>query len=248
MICLRDVLRTLRAASQAGWLHRDISPANITISENADPVGIVIDWGMARNIDSSDGNAQERTGTIWYMAVDILNSSTNPPVHHVLHDVESVFWVGLLDGLQRSQTTQADAWLQDLYSISKLHVIGSFKGYAFRSPRLEMLKDYFSEPCSIMWQLLHEFILRVFDGAPDPEGQYYYGAQHDHEKIFEDVDELFGTFIPLEQERSSAAARAETDTEASVAGSPAPEQSSEYNAIENSKSVRRSARIAKAKT
>ena len=250
MICLRDVSRTLREARKAGWLHRDISPANITISGNTEPAGTVIDWGMARNIHGSDGNAQERTGTIWYMAVHILDSPvTNPPVHHVLHDLESVFWVGLLDGLQRSQTTQADAWLQDLYSItSNLHIIGNVKANAFRSPRLEMLKDHFSEPYSIMWQLLHDFILRVFDGAPDPEGQYYYGAQHDHEKIFKDVDKLFGTFIPLEQERSSAAARAETDTEASVAGSPAPEQSSEYNAIENSKSVRRSARIAKAKT
>ena len=93
-----------------------------------------------------------------------------------------------------------------------------------------------------------KFILRVFDGTPDPIYLYNYGHQHEHEKIFRDVDELFGTFIPMEQERSTAAARAKTDTEASVTGSPAPEQSSKCSAIENSKSVRRSARIAKAKT
>jgi serine/threonine protein kinase len=64
MICLRDVLKTLRAARQAGWLHRDISPGNIMNPEKAGPAGIVIDWGMARNIESSDGNAKGQIGTI----------------------------------------------------------------------------------------------------------------------------------------------------------------------------------------
>jgi hypothetical protein len=170
--------------------------------------------------------------------VDILESQvTNPPVHHVLHDVESVFWVGLLDGFQRSQMTEGDIWLQNLYAMPNLQTIGYLKANAFRTPNLEKFENSFSESYSVIWKFLRKFILRVFDATPDPIYLYDYGDQHDHEKIFDDVDGLFDTFIPMEQERSTAAARAETVTESR----------SEYNVIENNKSVRRSARIAKAK-
>src|SRR5436189_4331356 len=103
------------------------------------------------------------------------NAFLDPPVHHVLHDMESVFWVGLLDGLKRSRLTKGEYWLENLYSINKLEIIASYKGNALRTHNLEKFEDNFSEAYSVMWQLLREWILRLFDGAPDAKCLYNYG-------------------------------------------------------------------------
>ena len=90
-----------------------------------------------------------------------------------------------------TDSSEGDTWLHNLYSIGDFEIISSFKGHTFRSPRLEMLENYFSEPYSVMWQFLRELIHRLFDGAPGPKYLYHYGDQYDHEKIFENVDGLF---------------------------------------------------------
>lgn len=55
MECLRRVLKTLRASRDKGWLHRDISFANIMIPENEEGLrGSIINWDMAREVDDID--------------------------------------------------------------------------------------------------------------------------------------------------------------------------------------------------
>jgi len=129
MACLRQILETLRLVRDEGWLHRDISPANLAIPEKGKSglSGTIIDWDMARRVNVADEGSQEWTGTLWYMAAGILLNMRSPPIHHVLHDIESVFWVGFLDGLKKSSTADGEFWIQQLHQCCQIFHIGAMK-------------------------------------------------------------------------------------------------------------------------
>ncbi|KAG6847845.1 hypothetical protein H0H93_005563 [Arthromyces matolae] len=79
-------------------LHRDLSENNLMFKHRPDGnvLGVLNDWDMASRVDENGesqlSNATHRTGTIPFMARDLLVDGTPPP-HLYRHDLESFFFI-----------------------------------------------------------------------------------------------------------------------------------------------------------
>ncbi|SJL08542.1 uncharacterized protein ARMOST_11908 [Armillaria ostoyae] len=104
---LTSKLRFLIVAAVHKWLydhprilHRDISPGNIMWRRTIDGhiCGVLNDFNLSSLRDDPGASSFQRTGTLPYMAYDLLinNNNGQPPKHLYRHDVESVFYVILL--------------------------------------------------------------------------------------------------------------------------------------------------------
>lgn len=250
ILCLRQVVITLCAVRDAGWLHRDISPANIMVpfKNKNDPLGIIIDWDMARKVDDSDAGAQERTGTLWYMAVNILENPFEPPIHHALHDLESVFWLGLIDGLRRSYTLHGDSWLEDFYESRSMKQVGTYKRGQLATERLLNFQKCFSEQYLVMGQLLRAWLSVMFYADSGIGPTFIYAEPNNYKELFDKVKAQFETFIAMEEERAFTVEKGEAGIliESSIMGQLALEQQqrpSEHSVINNSSAAESSNRV-----
>ena len=96
---IKEFLQALRDAIQAHkslWidgqiLHRDISMNNIVIAGTETSTGILIDLDLAKEQGSSRSGARHRTGTMQFMAIEVLEGVS----HTYRHDLESCFYVFL---------------------------------------------------------------------------------------------------------------------------------------------------------
>ncbi|KAF9461109.1 hypothetical protein BDZ94DRAFT_1264619 [Collybia nuda] len=84
------------AHSTGKVLHRDLSENNLMFDQVGDlTIGILNDWDIASSLDDngevSTSTARHHTGTIPFMAIDLLQS--NPPAHLYRHDLESFFYI-----------------------------------------------------------------------------------------------------------------------------------------------------------
>lgn len=73
-------------------LHWDVSENNIIITESVidgDPKGRLIDLDLAKELDSVPSGASHRTGTMQFMAIEVLQGNG----HTYRHDLESFFYV-----------------------------------------------------------------------------------------------------------------------------------------------------------
>ncbi|KAI1169293.1 serine/threonine-protein kinase Sgk2 [Nemania serpens] len=90
---MRDAIKAHQSLYITGnILHRDISSNNIIITdpETADGFkGMLIDLNLAKVRDSDPGGAQHQTGTMQFMAVEVLRTVD----HTYRHDLESFFYV-----------------------------------------------------------------------------------------------------------------------------------------------------------
>lgn len=90
---MRDAIKAHQSLYTIGnILHRDISSNNIIITrpEDADGFkGVLIDLDLAKEIDSSPSGARHQTGTMQFMAVEVLRKTD----HTYRHDLESFFYV-----------------------------------------------------------------------------------------------------------------------------------------------------------
>jgi hypothetical protein len=90
---LCDAIRGHRSLlKDGGILHRDISENNIIITESpfeGGPKGILIDLDLAKELDSLPSGARHRTGTMQFMAIQVLEGEG----HTYRHDLESFFYV-----------------------------------------------------------------------------------------------------------------------------------------------------------
>ncbi|KAK7229650.1 hypothetical protein V2G26_001820 [Clonostachys chloroleuca] len=90
---MRDAIQAHQSLYKAGnILHRDISSNNIIITEpdTADGFrGMLIDLDLAKVRDSSPSGARHQTGTMQFMAVEVLRTAD----HTYRHDLESFFYV-----------------------------------------------------------------------------------------------------------------------------------------------------------
>ena len=97
---IKELLESERDAIKAHWslyvkgeiLHRDISSNNIIITnpETAGGFrGMLIDLDLAKVRDSGPSGARHRTGTMQFMAVEVLRKAD----HTYRHDLESFFYV-----------------------------------------------------------------------------------------------------------------------------------------------------------
>ncbi|KAI0692480.1 hypothetical protein C8T65DRAFT_745139 [Cerioporus squamosus] len=112
VIALRDaVIGHKLAFEKAGVLHRDVSVGNVLIVDEAEDgsfLGFIHDFDYSATTDVAPGDEpvacrdagvvliyknderKERTGTYYFMAMEILDG---PVVHGVHHDLESFYWV-----------------------------------------------------------------------------------------------------------------------------------------------------------
>jgi len=91
----RDVVKAHRSLYRDGKiLHRDISVNNIIITDavhEGDPKGMLIDLDLAKDLEGGPSGARHRTGTMEFMAIEVLKDSQ----HTYRHDLESLFYVFL---------------------------------------------------------------------------------------------------------------------------------------------------------
>ncbi|QSZ29959.1 hypothetical protein DSL72_004477 [Monilinia vaccinii-corymbosi] len=89
----RDAIAGHRSLLEDGKiLHRDISEYNIIIMDPGtkdEPKGRLIDLGLAKELHSTPSGASHRTGTMQFMAIEVLEGQG----HTYRHDLESFFYV-----------------------------------------------------------------------------------------------------------------------------------------------------------
>jgi hypothetical protein len=90
---LCDAVRGHKSLLEDGKiLHRDISETNIIITDatsKGEPKGRLIDLDLAKELDSVPSGASHRTGTMQFMAIEVLQGKG----HTYRHDLESFFYV-----------------------------------------------------------------------------------------------------------------------------------------------------------
>lgn len=90
---LRDAIRAHRSLYlKGGILHRDISSNNIIITNPGRSKGfngMLIDLDLAKERDSGPSGARHQTGTMQFMAIEVLRGID----HTYRHDLESFFYV-----------------------------------------------------------------------------------------------------------------------------------------------------------
>ncbi|KAH6701368.1 hypothetical protein BKA61DRAFT_495533, partial [Leptodontidium sp. MPI-SDFR-AT-0119] len=97
---IRELLEALRHTTRGHRLlledgkilHRDISENNIIITKvltKNGPKGRLINLDLAKELDSMPSRARYRTGTMQFMAIEVLDGKG----HIYRHDLESFFYV-----------------------------------------------------------------------------------------------------------------------------------------------------------
>ena len=109
----KSLYETIDAIARKGWVHRDLSLANVRIRRTQDingpPSTILIDFDLAARIEGDPSGSPDKTGTLLFMPVHILEhdpgaSPVRPVRHQELHEDEAAFWVRFLGLVYRSET------------------------------------------------------------------------------------------------------------------------------------------------
>ncbi|KAI0737273.1 hypothetical protein BC629DRAFT_384474 [Irpex lacteus] len=100
-----------------GLHHRDISPNNLMYywTEQGRIVGVLNDFDLAVLASSAAQSSKERTGTLPYMANDLLQSRGRPIAHFYEYDAESFIYVLLwaASGYDEGNVTPATPYLRE---------------------------------------------------------------------------------------------------------------------------------------
>jgi hypothetical protein len=211
---LRDAIVGHRSLLEDGKiLHCDISENNIIITECAsegEPKGRLIDLDLAKELGSMPSGASHRTGTMQFMAIDVLQGKG----HTYRHDLESFFYVfiwmcirygyGDVDDLEESaasrskpkkrmrptQTSILRGWYSGTYAeianVKRGHMVGLQYVTAEFAPEFDGLKD------------LAENLRNVLFSMP---GGFFTGTYKDRNIMYDGMINAFETAISqLEKE------------------------------------------------
>ncbi|KAH8830945.1 hypothetical protein DL96DRAFT_1813921 [Flagelloscypha sp. PMI_526] len=93
---IAEAIHAHKKAFEVGYLHRDISEGNvlhvrIQTNEGLKDQALLIDWDMAKDMSNQEADLYERTGTWFFMSINMLASAPND--QGVLDDIESFFWL-----------------------------------------------------------------------------------------------------------------------------------------------------------
>ena len=93
----RDAIKGHQSLYQAARiLHHDVSKNNIIITDaknDTDPKEMLIDLDLAKELNRGPSGERHRTGTMEFMAIEVLEGHT----HTYRHDRESFFYVFFAD-------------------------------------------------------------------------------------------------------------------------------------------------------
>ncbi|KAF2787657.1 hypothetical protein K505DRAFT_379435 [Melanomma pulvis-pyrius CBS 109.77] len=145
----RDFVRAHRSLYEDGKiLHRDISENNIIITDaqqEGDPKGMLIDLDLGKELDGGPTGARHRTGTMEFMAIEVLEGKP----HTYRHDLESFFYVFLWVIVQgRDRTLLKTSQLRDWYRGGYTQIANMKRGHmdkkAFRGILMEFSLEFIS--------------------------------------------------------------------------------------------------------
>jgi hypothetical protein len=199
---LRDAIRGHRSLLEDGRiLHRDISENNIIITESpveGAPKGRLIDLDLAKELDSLPSGARHRTGTMQFMAIEVLEGNG----HTYRHDLESFFyvfiWMCIRYGYEgtgrqnpkkvmRPKTNILRGWYTGIYTEIARNKVGDMGKNRFENiiveflPKFENLKPLARELRSVLF--------------PIRDGDIFTGTLHDHDIMYDGMIMAFNTAI-----------------------------------------------------
>ncbi|KAH9204398.1 hypothetical protein DL95DRAFT_529276 [Leptodontidium sp. 2 PMI_412] len=199
---LRDAIRGHRSLLEDGKiLHRDISENNIIITElpaKEAPKGRLIDLDLAKELDSMPSGARHRTGTMQFMAIEVLEGKG----HTYRHDLESFFYVFIwmcirygYEGTRRQKPSKVvrpktnilRGWYTGIYTEIARNKVGDMGKNRFENiivefaPKFENLKPLARELRSTLF--------------PIRDGDIFTGTFHDHDIMYDGMIMAFNAAI-----------------------------------------------------
>jgi hypothetical protein len=199
---LLDAIRGHRSLLEDGKiLHRDISENNIIITElpaEGDPKGRLIDLDLAKELDSMPSGARHRTGTMQFMAIEVLEGNG----HTYRHDLESFFYVFLwmcvrygyegmgrqkLNKLMRPKTNILRGWYTGTYT----EIANTKQGHMVKN-RFEKIIAEFAPKFENLKPLARELRSILF---PIRDGDIFTGTFHDSDIMYDGMIMAFNTAI-----------------------------------------------------
>ena len=180
----RDIVKAHRSLYLDGnILHRDISENNLIITDTeneGEPKGMLIDLDLGKERDSGPTGARHRTGTMEFMAIEVLMGT----VHTYRHDLESFFYVFLWVIIRHDQrpeknlpkTSQLRDWYQGTYSR-----IADMKGRHMDKARFRDIIAEFPSEFGCLKELAQELRRALF---PIRDESLFTGTYRDPEKLY----------------------------------------------------------------
>lgn len=210
---LRDAIRGHRSLLEDGRiLHRDISENNIIITElptKEAPKGRLIDLDLAKELDGMPSGARHRTGTMQFMAIEVLEGKG----HTYRHDLESFFYVFVwmcirygnegmvrqkLNKLLRPKTNILRGWYTGIYT----EIANTKQGHMGKN-RFENVIAEFAPKFEHLKPLARELRSALF---PIRDGDIFTGTFHDHDIMYDGMITAFDRAIcHLEKEEQANA-------------------------------------------
>ncbi len=192
----RDAIKGHQSLYEAARiLHRDVSQNNIIITDaknDTDPKGMLIDLDLAKELNCGSSGARHRTGTMQFMAIDVLEGHT----HTYRHDLESFFYVFLWiiirhdpKGGERdlSKESRLRAWYTGSYE-----QIADAKMCHMLKDRFKLILDEFPRKFDDLKELAEELRMVLF---PLRDGTVFRGTLRDHKKLYIPIVAAFNKAI-----------------------------------------------------
>jgi hypothetical protein len=212
---LRDAIRGHKSLLEDGKiLHLDISENNIIITKAAaegDPKGMLIDLDLAKELDSMPSGARHRTGTMQFMAIEVLEGEG----HTYRHDLESFFYVFIWmciryghddmdDKLKGKKWTRLAAisrlrgWYAGTYAEIARNKLGDIDKNGFEKVIAEFSPQFENQK-----QLVRELRSTLF---PIRDGAVFRSTFHDHDIMYDGMINAFSRAIDRLGEEEQAIA------------------------------------------
>lgn len=193
----RDFIKAQRSLYRDGKiLHRDISENNLIITDamqKGDPKGTLIDLDLAQELDGGSSGARHRTGTMEFMAIEVLEGEA----HTYRHDLESflyVFlWVVVL-GRDRlfSTTSRLRRWYLGGYDQIADSKRAHMDKQAFKRILLEFPSEF--EGLKGLAEELRDLLFPIHEGA------MFVGTYSNPERLYRPMIEAFNQAIARHQQ------------------------------------------------
>jgi len=191
----RDIIRAHKSLYQDGSiLHRDISENNLIITdarEDGEPKGMIIDLDLAKELRIARTGARRRTGTIQFMAIEVLEGEA----HTYRHDLESLFyvflWVIIHSGLGPNKGLPSSSPLRYWYSGTYLQIAAMKKSHMEKTT-FETILDWFPPQFRGLQPLARELRQILF---PIRNESVFRGTYHDSNMLYQPMLDEFNSAI-----------------------------------------------------
>jgi len=182
-------------------LHRDISENNIVITKAAakgDPKGMLFDLDLAKELDGQPSGARHRTGTMQFMAIEVLEGYG----HTYRHDLESLFFTFLYGyafdmamkawaGRTLRSTCDQGLILRGWYTGTYTEIANSKQGHMSKN-RFENVLTEFAPNFENLKPLARELRSALF---PIRDGDIFTGTFQDRDIMYDGMIKAFDRAI-----------------------------------------------------